>query len=68
MKGVFFNQIKEDDNFLSVSLQVMEAISLAISCLNDVGELTKILKTLGILSNQGLVDANFDISECFFVP
>ena len=69
MKGVPFDKLEEDENFLSHSLQVMEAISLAISCLDDVGELTEILKTLGHShGNQGLVDAHFDVSECSFVP
>ena len=65
LKGIPFMQLEEDENFLSHSLQVMEAISLAISCLDDVGELTEILKILEHShGSHSLVDAHFDVSEC----
>ena len=47
----------------------MEAISLAISCLDDIEGLTEILISLGQShGNKGLVDGHFDVSEYFFLP
>ena len=64
MKDVPFNQLEKDDVFRSHSLQVMEAIALAISCLDDVETLTSVLKELGCAhGSQGLKDAHFDVSK-----
>ena len=69
MKGIPFDHLEEDESFLTHSFQVMEAISLAISCLDDIEGLTEILISLGQShGNKGLVDGHFDVSEYFFLP
>lgn len=62
MKDVTFNELEEDEVFRSHSLQVMETISIAISSLDDVKELTSVLQDLGTAHGpQGLKDAHFDL-------
>ena len=64
MQNVPFNELENDENFRSHSLQVMETIALAVSILDDIDGLVGILQDLGMSHGpQGLQDAHFDVSN-----
>lgn len=60
-----FEQLPENEDFRAHGLQVTEAISLAVSTLDDLETLELILKDLGAAHvNYGLDDSYFDVSNC----
>lgn len=55
---------ESDENFRGHALQVMEAVSLAVSSLDDIPSLCLVLKDLGSLHcAYGVQDAHFEVSE-----
>lgn len=63
-KDLPLDELPENEDFRAHALQVTEAISLAVSTLDDLEALSGILKELGEAhSAHNLKDAHFDVSQ-----
>ena len=64
-RDVPIEQLEENESFRAHGLQVTEAVSLAVSALDDVPSLVLVLQDLGAAhSSYGIQAAHFNVRAC----